>query len=40
MSKLELSPHKSVHNPECALRNVITAEIEKVIDVPFPLRLG
>ena len=32
MSKLELNPHKSVHNPDFARRNIIAAEIEKVID--------
>jgi hypothetical protein len=30
MSKLELNPHKSVHNPDFAGRNITAAEIEKV----------
>jgi predicted helicase len=32
MSKLELHPHKSARNPDFARRNIIAAEIEKVID--------
>ena len=32
MSKLELHAHNSVHNPDFARRNIIAAEIEKVID--------
>jgi hypothetical protein len=31
MSKLEVNPHKSVHNLDFALGNIIAAEIEKVI---------